>query len=1354
MQTPLAITYPPDLPICARREEIVAALRAHQVLIVAGETGSGKTTQLPKMCLEAGLDRRGRIGCTQPRRVAALSISRRVAEELGVTWGREVGCKMRFNDDTGRDTRIKFMTDGILLAELQSDPLLRAYSAIILDEAHERSLNIDFLLGHLQGLLKRRAELKLIVTSATIDTEAFSQAFCGAPVIEVSGRLFPVEVRYAPIGEVDEEGELIGDASFVEAAARAAEDALIETDGGDVLVFLPTERDIREARELLEESLGTGIDVLALYGRMAGADQQRIFAPDAKRRVVLATNIAETSITIPRIGTVIDTGLARMSRYNPRTRTKRLPVEPVSQSSANQRAGRAGRVRDGLCIRLYSQEDFEKRPRFTQPEIQRANLAEVILRMKAFHLGDVETFPFLNPPLVQAVRGGYQLLQELGALLEAEGGAWVLTALGHELARLPLDPTLGRMLLEARQEGALEEMLVIAAGLSVPDPRERPEDAQEAAAAAHKLFAHPESDFITLLNLWNAAPPLDAKSVHTSRNALRRFCKANYLSLTRMREWRDIYRQLAETMREMGNTGSLRSHSGGSPTAGARAFPNGVWERGGKSASREIIRDVSGRSQAQSGNERNPPRASASLRETSSDAERSTAIHRSILAGLIGQVAQREERNLYKAGGNRTVTLFPGSGLYERNAKRPKAAAPARPGAPKPPGARQPEWIIAGEIVQTSQLFARTVARIDPQWIVELGGHLCKFSYVHPQWSAKAGRVLVWERVLLHGLEVAKRQVDYGRIDPTAATELFIRGALLEGEVRVTQRFFAHNQSLRERIENALTKVRSNRVHDLDEAFYRFYAQRIQRVSSLHDLNKLVRERIGAEPDFLCATEADLTDAENLAYDRTAFPDQVAVGNSVLPLTYAYNPGEEEDGVTVRVPLPLAERLTPAELQWMVPGLRAEQISELLRSLPKALRKQLMPLEPKVRELVAEFAPRGDDLLAALGAWIEQKYRVAIRPEDWKALPDYLRPRVEVVDRHNKTVAAGRNLEAVRATMDSQRVQSDAWERAAARLEKPATTSWSFGDLPESILVEHIAGAPLLGWPGLALRNEGPHPHGGEVDLRLFRKRSDAEAATPAGIFRLAELALARDLAWLQKELRGLARHLVPSPSKPGAPQSAVAFGDALAQLSARLNAPKPKDAKSGGASSADSGEALQQSAYRHIVTHAFRLEPLYPLTQARFSAMVENARRELPMLARRVSELTAQILALRQAILASGKRYPGMDADLQRLVPADFLAHTPHAKLPHLPRYLRAMQLRAERASISPLFLTKDSEKARPLAPFLPGGEVEKTVPPENREPFRWLLEEFRVSLFAQELGTAQPVSEKRLRALAQNIP
>ncbi len=1298
---PPAIHYPPDLPITARREEIVAALRAHQVVIVAGETGSGKTTQLPKMCLEAGLARRGQVGCTQPRRVAAMSISRRVAEELKVAWGREVGCKMRFHDDTSRDTAIKFMTDGILLAEVQSDPLLRAYSALIIDEAHERSLNIDFLLGYLQRLLKRRADLKLIVTSATIDTEAFSKAFGGAPIIEVSGRMFPVEVRYSPVEgfatakDADEVG-------IIEASARAAEDALIETDSGDVLVFLPTERDIRDARDLLEGSLGSGIEVLGLFGRMPAAEQARIFSPGEKRRVIVATNIAETSLTLPRIRTVVDAGLSRMSRYNPRTRTKRLPVEAISQSSANQRTGRAGRVREGVCIRLYDEEDFEKRPRFTQPEIQRANLAEVILRMKAFRLGDVETFPFLDPPPHAAIRAGYALLHELGALDETDQ----LTPLGHELARLPLDPTLGRMLLEARKEGALSEMLVIAAGLSVPDPRERPEEEKEAAAAAHRAFADPDSDFLTLLKIWDSAPAAAGKSTH---NALRRFCKANFLSFTRMREWRDIHAQLGEAMGDGENVERRTSNVEHRTPANAASF--------------DVQRSTFGV-------RRSSPSAKNSPASTE-PASPLAALHRSILTGLLGQIAQREERNIYKASGNRLLSVFPGSNLYERREKVRKTAPPADKAKPAEK-TRQPLWIMAGEIVETSQLFARTLARIDPEWVVELGAHLCEFRYSEPHWNAKAERVLAWERVLIHGLEVVKRRVDYGRIAPAEATEIFIRGALVAGEARITLRFFEHNRKLREKVETALTRVRSGRVHDLDEAFYRFYAERLEPgISSAHDLNRVARPRLAAEPDFLCATEADLIAAEELEYDRKAFPDQVSVGNSVLPVSYAYTPGEEHDGVTVRVPLPVAEGLTSGQIQWMVPGLREEQIAVLLRALPKSLRRPLMPLEPKIAEIVREFQPGRGDFLAALAEFLSRKYRVAIRAEDWpgESLPAHLQPRVEVVDRKNQTVAVGRDLAAVRAQVESHGGRSDAWELAARHWEKRAVADWTFGDLPESIVVEEVGGAPLLAFPGLALRES-------EVDVRLFRKRAEAESAAPAAIRRLAELSAAREVAWLWKEVRsigGLAGH-------GGAPmkKSAASFGDALAGFGQKL-----QPAAQPGAALPLASEALSAAAFLHLSDHVFQLDPVFPLTAARFRAMLEAAHRDLPLLVRRVAELSAQILALRQQLLAAPKRYPGLEQDVQRLVPADFLAHTPHAQLAHLPRYLRAMLMRAERAVVSP---AKDAEKAKQLAPF---ADWKMQAPAAQHEAFRWSLEEFRVSLFAQELGTVQPVSAQRLKAL-----
>lgn len=1270
------IRYPEDLPICARREEILGALRAHQVVVVAGETGSGKTTQLPKMCLDAGLAERGRIGCTQPRRVAALSVSRRVAEELGVPWGREVGCKMRFNDDTGRDTRIKFMTDGILLAEIQSDPLLRAYSTLILDEAHERSLNIDFLLGYLQGLLRKRGDLKVIITSATIDTEAFSQAFGGAPIIEVSGRLWPVEIRYAPVESHARADEAADDIGHIDAAVRAAEDALIESDTGDVLVFMPTERDIRETRELLGGSLGAGIEVIGLFGRMPAAEQQRIFAAGPRRRVVVATNIAETSITLPRIRYVIDAGFSRMSRYNPRTRTKRLPVEEISQSSANQRAGRAGRVQDGICVRLYAQEDFEKRPRFTQPEIQRANLAEVILRMKAFRLGEIETFPFLNPPQSAAIRSGYTLLHELGALTDTNE----LTPLGHELARLPVDPTLGRMLLQAREEKALPEMLIIAAGLSVPDPRERPEEQKEAAAAAHRAFADPDSDFLTLLNIWRASPELGTKG---SGNALRRFCKTNFLSPSRMREWRDIYYQLADAVEE--------------------EAPRRKDCRAGASPARPPA----------------PSAGAAPALHSSASGASYTAIHRAVLAGLLGQIAQRQERNTYKASGNRLVTLFPGSNLYERREKPRKGGAAAKP----EDKTKQPTWIVAGEIVETSQLFARTAAGINPEWVIDLGAHLCDYRYTEPHWSAKAARVVALERVLVHGLEIARRQVDYGRINPAEATELFIRGALVAEEARIPLRFFEENGKVRDKIETALTRVRSRRAHDLDEALYQFYAARIENVSSVHDLNRLVRERIGRDPDFLCATENDLIGDDDASYDCALFPDNVSVGNTALPVTYAYTPGDETDGVTVRVPLPVAEHLTTGQLQWLVPGLREEQIGVLLRALPKTLRKTLMPIEPKIREIAGEFQPGRQDFLTALAEFLSRKYRVLVRAADWppQSLPAHLQPRVEVVDRGNKTVVAGRDLAAIHAHVESRDVRSDAWDRAARQWERRAVTDWSFGDLPESVVVEEVSGAAVLAYPGLELRETS-------VDVRLFRKRDEAETASRTGLRRLAELVMARDLSRLWKELGGLARH-IPSPVR-----QTTSFHDALHQMSAKLQPPTTAFV---------TAEQLQKTACQHLIEHVFTLTPIFPLTAARFLALVETARCELPALAYQLGEWTKQILALRQTILAAPKRYATLDQDLQRLVPADFLTRTPNPQLPHLLRYLRAIQIRAERAALNP---AKDAEKMKQLVPFR---DWEKFVPAPQRESFRWLLEEFRVSLFAQELGTAQPVSAQRLKTL-----
>lgn len=1242
--------YPADLPITACREAVVEAIRAHQVVILAGETGSGKTTQLPKMCWEArGEQIRGRIGCTQPRRVAAMSLSRRVAEETGFTWGREIGCKVRFGDDTSRDTKIKFMTDGILLAEVQSDPLLRAYSTIIIDEAHERSLNIDFLLGHLQAILAKRRDLHLVVTSATIDTGAFSRAFGGAPIIEVSGRLYPVEIRHHAVGDFGNP-DSDEDPSHIEAVANATEAALLETSDGDILIFLPTERDIRETMDLLAGRLGTGIEVLGLFGRMPAAEQQRVFNPGARRRVVVSTNVAETSVTIPRIRYVIDSGLARISRYNPRTRTKRLPVEEISQSSANQRAGRAGRVRDGVCIRLYDQENFAKRDEFTVPEIQRANLAEVILRMKAFRLGDIATFPFLDPPSPASIRAGHTLLHELGCIDETDD----LTGTGRSLAHLPVDPTLGRMLVQAREEMVLPEILVIAAGLSVPDPRERPEEAKEKAHQAHRAFACPKSDFLGLLKIWQAMP-----GPGMSRQAMRKFCQAHYLSMVRVREWRDIWRQLCDAM----------------------DAPEWIkpWD-----PDRKIDED---------------------------------AVHRCILAGHLGHIAKREQRNMYKAGGNRQVVIFPGSNVHERtrNDKKPTA------GAVK---SSQPEWIVAGEIVHTSQLFARMVAAIDPLWAVTLGAHLLKFRHGEPRWDARSGRVLCEERTMLNGLEIHHRRVDYGKVDPGGATELFIRNALMVDDTPVRHRFVGHNLRLMQKMITALSRVRGNRQYTLEEALFRFYRDRLPVVSSTHDLNAWLKVQWRTDPDCLCAGENDLADDDGMADAIAQFPDAVSLENTVLPVNYAYQPGNDADGVTVRVPVPVVGSLSSGQIQWMVPGLREEIARVLLRALPKATRKRLMPIEARAKEVAAEFDPGKNDFLPAMANFLTRRYGVAVYAADWPAdcLPPHLLPRVELVDHKSTVIASSRDIAGLRQTVANNVVRTSAWDQTAKAFARHGLQSWSFGDLPDTIVVDRHGDAVTHGHPGLTLDSHG-------VSLMLFRSAREAEAATPAAIRKLAEAAIGKDIAWLARELKSLR----PAAANPR-PQPARGFADALNAMSApAASGPNTRD--------------LPAQAMEHILAHALGLTPLRPLTEARFRDLCARAAKELPLLAHRTRALLGEIERERQAFLASAIRYPGWEADLARLLPPDMLASTPHVWLAHLPRFLKAMKVRAERAALQP---ARDKERAALITPW-----IAAKVPAANAPEFSWLLEEYRVSVFAQELGTSVPVSPKRLeKLLAGNQP
>jgi len=1279
---PFRIEYPPELPISARVDEIVAAIARHPVVVLAGETGSGKTTQIPKLCLAAGRGERGRIGCTQPRRVAATSISRRVAEELGVAWGREVGCKIRFADQTSGDTVIKFMTDGMLLAELQADPDLREYDTLIVDEAHERSLNIDFILGHLRRLRARRPDLKIVITSATIDTQAFAAAFDGAPIIEVSGRVYPVEVVWSPLDEMAGEEETF---TYLEGAVEAVRRVLRESAAGDVLVFLPTERDIREACDLLEGGRGD-LEVVPLFGRLTNAEQQRVFSPSSRRKVVVATNIAETSLTIPGIRFVVDSGLARVSRYVPQGRTRRLPIEPVAQSSADQRKGRCGRVSDGVCIRLYSEQDFLDRPRFAQPEIQRSNLADVILRMKAFGLGDIEDFPFLNAPPARGIRAGYALLEELGALeraemepagaaAETEGAprpAYRLTDLGRELAQLPVDPTVGRMLLQARGEKCLRELLVIAAALSIQDPRERPLDQTAKADAAHRRFTHPDSDFLTLLAIWEAYhDEFEAMTL----GKLRKFCTAHFLSFLRMREWRDVHAQLADLFRERGGGGVSSIYDGVGADQPVKLAPG------------------------------TPAYA---------------AIHRSILAGLLGNIGVRGEDGLYRATHDRKVGIFPGSALFERTeARKPPAAA--RAPAPKPRGAR---WIMAAEIMETGRVYARTCARLDPRWALDLGAHLIRASHSEPFWSAEAGRVLVKERRRLYNLELEVRSVGYGRINPAHATEIFLREGLVGDTITWPFDFLAHNRRLRERIEAVLTRARSAGYMNVDEALYRFYAARLappatEGVSSVPELVDLVRHRRMTEPAFLQLTEDDLRLPEDVAHTAADFPAELPLENRALPLHYAYKPGREDDGVTLRVGPAEAAALAPGSLDWAVPGHLPDKIELLLKALPKEQRRALIPLAETARRLAEQLALAAaarppPTLATALAAALTERLGVRIDPAWWadKPLPEHLRVRVEVVDEAGTVLGAGRDLAELQQQLGakhrelSQRTaQADnaAWRAARARWETAPATEWTFGDLPESVVVAEVAGVAVRRWIGLAALPPG-------VAVRLFPTPEEARRATGAGLRQLLEAGLRHELGWLERDLRDL-RTL-------GALAATVAPTEELqrqAQASIRRWVGDPARAGAG------------------------------PLTATGFARALAAAKADLRGLVPRLRDLLQEILTLRLALQTHKTPYPGLPEDLAQLLPADFVATTPHARLAHVPRYLRARLARAERWKRDP---AKDSGRARELQPF--AAAVTRLGPKAGA--FRWLVEEFRVSLFAQELGTAEPVSAVRLeRALRE---
>jgi ATP-dependent helicase HrpA len=1214
------IKFPPELPISERRFEIARAIDAHQVVIIAGETGSGKSTQIPKICLAMGRGVHKLIGCTQPRRLAATSLASRVARELDVNLGEEVGYKIRFNEQTKRNTYVKFMTDGILLAETQADPLLRSYDTLILDEAHERSLNIDFLLGYLKGLLPRRPDLKLVVCSATLDLERFSAFFDGAPILQVSGRTYPVDVFYRP-PRGDEE-------DLVETIANTVEEITDLDRRGDILIFLPGEREIREvADELSTHGLPHTV-ILPLFARLSAADQARVFQPIPQRRIVLATNVAETSLTIPGIVYVIDPGQARINRYLPRTGVTSLQVEAISRASAEQRKGRCGRVQSGVCFRLYEEEDFKARVDHTDPEIKRAGLAGVILRMKSLKLGEVEAFSFLDPPAKRAIDEGYRVLEEIGALDEQRQ----LTPVGERLARLPVDPRVGRMILGGVEEGALREVLVIAAALSVQDPRERPLSAQKQADEAQRKFRDESSDFLGLLRLWDAY-----QAARTGPKAqLRRFCTAHFLSFVRMKEWADIHDQLAQLAAEM-----------------------------------DLVHN------------RKPAEADQ--------------IHRALLPGLLSRLGLwNQEHRAYTGARQTRFVLHPSSGL----AKKP------------------PPWIVAAELVETSQLFARNVARVDPVWLEALAGPLCKRSYSDPHWEQKPAQVMAKEQASLFGLPIVRdRKVHYGPIDPVTSRKLFLRHALALGEYKTHAPFLEHNRRISEQAQALRARARRSDLVVDEHALESFFDQRVGEGVYSGKTFEEWRARAEAEnPRLLMLTLDDvlLDEAHDLTAER--YPDELRLYGARLPLSYLFDPREDDDGLTVTLPVVLLPQVDPGVLDWIIPGWLVEKVSLLLDALPKALRKQIGSPQLVARELEPDLRPFEGPMLPALSEAILARHGVRVPQDAWRMeeVPEYLHLLCRVVDEDGKELARSRGVAALRerfafaARQAWESVPKSAWSKTGLR-------TWDLDTLPESVRVRSGA-STVLAYPALVDHEES-------VELRLMEAPDTAEAATRAGLRRLFLLQLRTS----QRQLAQLA-----SGALDAGPLAAVVRGPRL-QVGQRA------------------------------VDEVFGLETAatFPRDRAAFHRRLEEGRRALPealaSLDRSATEIAVEFQKVAAAMKAlttakSGKSKVSIEdiqGQLARLILPDLFASCPRERLRHLPRFLKAVQVRLQRLPLDPL---KDEAKAAPVAKiwqdFLKNELLLRArgVEAERVDEVRWLIEEWRVQVFAQELKTAVPVSEKRI--------
>ncbi len=1230
------IEFDDALPVSAQREVVANAIRENQVVVIAGETGSGKTTQIPKICLELGRGARGLIGHTQPRRLAARTVAARIADELHTPLGGAVGYQVRFSESVSDATYIKLMTDGILLAEIQNDRFLNRYDTLIIDEAHERSLNIDFLLGYLKQLLPRRPDLKVIVTSATIDVETFSNHFNKAPIISIEGRMFPVEVRYRPVDELVAEPDLPAaiDAAIVElASARGGLQ-------GDVLVFLPGEREIRETALQLRKSSVPHLDVIPLYARLSLSEQQRVFDISKRRgtRVVLATNVAETSLTVPGIRYVIDSGFARISRYSVRSKLQRLPIEPIAKASAEQRKGRCGRVGPGICVRLYSELEFAQRPEFADAEILRTNLASVILQLLALRFGAIDEFPFVDAPDARQIGDGFLLLEELGAVQARK----TLTPVGSQLARLPVDPRIARMLVAANQWCSLREVLIVAAALSIQDPRERPADKQQAADEMHRRFQQPDSDFLAYIKLWDY---LEERRQMLSHNQLRKLCEREYLSYLRVREWRDVHYQLKLACGELG------------------------WRENREAASYE-------------------------------------AIHRALLAGLLSHIAQLDEKREYIGARNRKLRIFPGSSLFKKN----------------------PKWMMAAEIVETSQVYARTVASIDPLWTLDINPALLKRRHSEPHWHAKSGRVLALETVTLYGLVVSdKQRVHFGAIDPARAREIFIRSALVVGDYRTGAQFFVHNRQLVADIEGMEEKARRRDILADEDELFRFYDERIPAaIVTAAQFEQWRKREESREPRVLFIPRERLMRHAAETITEAQFPDRIELGDMQLQLQYRFEPGRAHDGVNVIVPIALLNRVPEHYFEWLVPGLLRDKCIALLKTLPKQWRKQFVPIPEAVDRILPklfmnELRACDRPLTQALSELLEQGTE-KIPPAAWRLdeLDAFYRANFQVVDSDGGLLGEGRDLaelkQRLRAPMQQslQREVDHGFQRAA--LQK-----WDFGELPQAYRFDQ-AGVTVTAYPALVDEQDG-------VAIKLLESPAAAQQQTERGVIRLLQLQTAPALKYLRKELLR---------------------GNQLSLQFAGIDQKREQWI-----------EEILEASYRELFIEGREL----PRNDMEFTERLEQGRSEVIAVAQRYEKLLIEIAELHSRIRqwqrvnaqpAWAAVFADVNQQLAQLFRPGFIAATPWQWLQHYPRYLHAIVQRVDKLRG---FFARDRDLSRELAPLQKQLLDRLDMDPEcwllssDLRRYRWLLEELRVSLFAQGLRTLEPVSVKRLRDLWRQI-